>query len=1565
MRRLWLLLIFATPMTAQNPQTQTAPLYSVNAAWVNGAAPGYAPTSGSGLTLNLGPGTVNCAATITNYAGGTLTMAASSTNYIYLNTSSSCVPATKITAFTTADVPLATVTTSGSAITAISDVRGPFSNGVGAAASVPIGGVSGLGSGVATALGNGVNTSGGVVTQPVANSSLASASTTVNSQTCTLGASCTVTASASSVTPGTTTVTSGTSNGLLYDNAGTLGNLATTNNGVLVTSGGGVPSVSTTLPSGLAMQTPASVTLTNATGLPIAGITGLGSGVATALAGAVSGTSGSLLETNGSAGSLTGFPTFNQNTTGYAAGLAGGAVGSAPYQSAANVTSFVASPTTSGHTFVYGWQPTGSALPPGAIDITAYLTSGTVTSFSAPAGSWPTWLVPTVTTSTTTPSLAVASSLTLANVAAGASPSGSYDFSGATQLKHPVTAGYTSAANGELGYDSTNLNWHGWANGLDEFFAGFSVASPPTSGHVAVFTKTSNAWSLTDGGAPGVGTVTSVATTSPITGGTFTTSGTIACATCVTSAASLTSNALMTGAGGQASQTVTTGSGVLTALGNGVNTSGGVVTQPVANTSLANSSVTIGSTNVALGATAATVAGLTLTSPTLSGTVAGSNTVPLTILAQSSANTMLGNWTGSTANVAANAMPSCTGAADALNYLSGTGVQCNSSITAAAVPVGGITGLGTGVGAALAVAVGTAGAPVVNGGALGTPSSGVITSLTGTCTSCTANSVNTALTMNNGGAGAASGTTFNGATAQTLSYNTLGAAPLASPTFTGTVTVPTLVDTGVTGPMMGNGVSAVTAATGHQLTVPTACASTTGSSSSTAYTCSTTPTFTPVNGDNILWQPGANDAANTVTGPTLNVNSLGAKTIVGNGNVAIIQGDVASGAAGLQYPLVYSTNSLAPCSGGCWQLNSGTRNSWQSTYVNANNNALKAFYACNPFTTVCRIIDNADSEHTCWLSSTCAFGPQHEQNLWQPATLSLMQRRGFPIYSTGLIGPISVVSTIDLFSNGILPGITASSGTLTQVSLSGVGPQQATGALTGGGTLQMAAGATVTIGTGSFVATPGGTAGAFNRIRVYCAINSTTGTMTVTISGQTASTACTGTNASPLAQAFTVTNTAGTTALTVGIACTTGTCNLGGWEEIYTTGNVGYAIDGFEATGGANSYWLGAATGNAAYEKLASGTVALLDVAIGINDAAGSVSSATVNTNISTFISNWPAASVLIWSSFPYTGTGSTNYPAIQAGEQQLALTNGYDFLNTADNASTNTSINYWNGIQNSDFTHPTDMGAGANDAQWWAHFNGSEAQFALTFGANTTPYQNGFISNLDGTDTSALDGNSSICWATGLTNCYNWRVVSAPAATFQSMWAGGIAATTQTASNGAVAPLGSYVQGYSTTAGTQVPAAAQFTTITDPATGLVYNPFNRVPLTASYSNATTSGTNITGWSWPILSGQTMILECNGMYQAASTGGLRFEATGPTMTGFQLSLTMGLNSTAASMASPPSVTAVSTLTSAIAVTTATTNYPFHLYVYANASAAGTLQLQGASAAAVNMTIGVGSSCVVR
>lgn len=95
--------------------------------------------------------------------------------------------------------------------------------------------------------------------------------------------------------------------------------------------------------------------------------------------------------------------------------------------------------------------------------------------------------------------------------------------------------------------------------------AGFILYSDAgNSSHPTVKLPSGSTVDLTAGSG---GTITSIGTTSPITGGPITTTGTIACATCVTSAASLTSNALMIGGGLQASSTTTTGTGILTWIG--------------------------------------------------------------------------------------------------------------------------------------------------------------------------------------------------------------------------------------------------------------------------------------------------------------------------------------------------------------------------------------------------------------------------------------------------------------------------------------------------------------------------------------------------------------------------------------------------------------------------------------------------------------------------------------------------------------------------------------------------------------------------------------------------------------------------------------------------------------------------------------------------------------------------------------------------------------------------------------------------------------------------------------
>jgi len=137
---LWIVLALLAPIgaLAQQPQAPTAPIYPVNAKYVQGVGTGYAPTAGSGLTLNLGAGTAFCNGAIATYAGGTLTMTNSVTNYVYLNTASSCVPATSTSAFTATNIPIAVVVASGGVITTITDDRTMFATpNVGSAFGTP------------------------------------------------------------------------------------------------------------------------------------------------------------------------------------------------------------------------------------------------------------------------------------------------------------------------------------------------------------------------------------------------------------------------------------------------------------------------------------------------------------------------------------------------------------------------------------------------------------------------------------------------------------------------------------------------------------------------------------------------------------------------------------------------------------------------------------------------------------------------------------------------------------------------------------------------------------------------------------------------------------------------------------------------------------------------------------------------------------------------------------------------------------------------------------------------------------------------------------------------------------------------------------------------------------------------------------------------------------------------------------------------------------------------------------------------------------------------------------
>lgn len=125
-----LALAVASLLPAQQPQTNdlppTQPIFATNAKYTNGVAPGYWPTANStGLVLNISSGTANCSGIVT-YAGGMLTMTNNTTNYVYLDANNSCIPSVSTSVFTSSQIPLAQIITSGGNITAITDVRTMF-----------------------------------------------------------------------------------------------------------------------------------------------------------------------------------------------------------------------------------------------------------------------------------------------------------------------------------------------------------------------------------------------------------------------------------------------------------------------------------------------------------------------------------------------------------------------------------------------------------------------------------------------------------------------------------------------------------------------------------------------------------------------------------------------------------------------------------------------------------------------------------------------------------------------------------------------------------------------------------------------------------------------------------------------------------------------------------------------------------------------------------------------------------------------------------------------------------------------------------------------------------------------------------------------------------------------------------------------------------------------------------------------------------------------------------------------------------------------------------------------
>lgn len=297
----------AVAVTLSKPVVSCAVAPCISKGW-------WAVASASSIsTLTITPigSTINGSPTLTVAPGSSQIISTDGVNYFAVplgnvggGGSIGSFPVTVSGATTSGGVPYfnsATQMSSSAALAVSSVVVG------GGAGSPPL--TTTTGAGVIAAIGQAVVGSGGIVlatsptiatptlTSPivtgaltatglVTNADLVHPTVTVNTVACTLGASCTISAAASLIV-GSSTITSGTNGNIEFNNAGVLGEKGVTGSGLVVEATG--PTI-----TGAALGTPTAIVLTNGTGLPVAGLSGLGTGIGTALGAAANASSGGI-----------------------------------------------------------------------------------------------------------------------------------------------------------------------------------------------------------------------------------------------------------------------------------------------------------------------------------------------------------------------------------------------------------------------------------------------------------------------------------------------------------------------------------------------------------------------------------------------------------------------------------------------------------------------------------------------------------------------------------------------------------------------------------------------------------------------------------------------------------------------------------------------------------------------------------------------------------------------------------------------------------------------------------------------------------------------------------------------------------------------------------------------------------------------------------------------------------------------------------------------------------------------------------------------------------------------
>ena len=626
------------------------------------------------------------------------------------------------------------------------------------------------------------------------------------------------------------------SSGILSSCTGyAVGNLTGTGTGVLTALAVNVGSAGAFVTFNGALGTPSSGNLGNCTGYPVSGLGGLGTGVATALAVNV-GSAGAFVVNGGALGTPSSGTLTNATGLPIGTGVDGLGTGVATFlatPTSANLAAAVTNETGSGP-LVFATSPTftsqvtlGTASSTRGTLILANTSANTVTlqSSNSTAANY----------TLTFPAAAPVNGYYLQtdtngvlSWAAGGGGGGGSPGGSTTQVQYnnagafggmpgftfdgtaTVSLGVASTTSGSLKlYNSASANSVSLASGNNT--ASWTLTLPPDDGSANQFLQTDGSgntiWAAAAAGTINTGTVGQITYYS----GANTLSGT------------------------------TTGTGVLTALGNNTNSAGGL---PVLDGS--------GYVAVAQG-----------------GTGLGSGT---------SGGVLYYSATGTLASSAALA-------SNAIVVGGGAGVAPSTVTT------------GTGVVTALGVNVGTAGAFVVNGGALGTPSSGNLSS----CTNVPVNQATGVLPVANGGTNSSSagiaafnnitGYTAAGATGTTSTNLVFSTSP--------TLTTPTL---GVASATSINKVAITAPATSATLTIADGKTLTSSNTITLAGTDATTMTFPPTSSSiGYLNIPQVGGAAKTgnYTGvladsgqmAVMNATSL-TYTIPANGSVAYPIGTV-------------------------------------------------------------------------------------------------------------------------------------------------------------------------------------------------------------------------------------------------------------------------------------------------------------------------------------------------------------------------------------------------------------------------------------------------------------------------------------------------------------------------------------------------------------------------------------------------------------------------------------------------------------------------------------------------